>query len=167
MSRRGSSAVSATASSASDRAVTAAHFFTDHVDGDTIRITSDDAHHAVRALRIRPGEEITVSDGRGTVARARCTEVSPRLLIAEILARDHVEQRRKLVHVGGTCLVCGELRLGVGRGRGLLGDHDGHDVVDPAGAVVDEEHASDGALPIEGLRSGPRGRGEEQDPRGD
>ena len=72
--------------------MTAAHFFTDDVSDDTIRITGADAHHAARALRIRPGEEITVSDGRGTVVRARCADVSQSAVTADVFARDHVEQ---------------------------------------------------------------------------
>jgi 16S rRNA (uracil1498-N3)-methyltransferase len=72
--------------------VTAAHFFVDDVSADQIRITGADAHHAARALRIRPGEEITVADGRGAVVRARCDGVSPSELIADVLSRDHVEQ---------------------------------------------------------------------------
>jgi 16S rRNA (uracil1498-N3)-methyltransferase len=77
---------------ASDVAVTAPHFFVDQLESDHVSITGDDAHHAARALRIRPGEEITVSDGHGTVVRARCTDVSSTRFTAEVIARDHVEQ---------------------------------------------------------------------------
>ena len=55
--------------------------------------------YAARALRIRPGEEITVSDGRGTVVRARTHQVSPSRLTAEVTARDHAEQPSPLVVV--------------------------------------------------------------------
>jgi 16S rRNA (uracil1498-N3)-methyltransferase len=72
--------------------VTAPHFFADRVDSDHISITGDDAHHGARALRIRAGEEITVSDGRGTVVRARCTDVGPSHLSADVFSRYHVEQ---------------------------------------------------------------------------
>ena len=72
--------------------MTAAHFFCDDVAADTIRITGDDAHHAARALRIRSGEEITISDGRGTVVRARVTTVSPSEVAADVHARASVEQ---------------------------------------------------------------------------
>jgi len=72
--------------------VTAAHFFINDVSGDSITITGADAHHAARALRIRESEEITVSDGRGTVVRARCETVSPSALTGAVLTRDHVEQ---------------------------------------------------------------------------
>jgi 16S rRNA (uracil1498-N3)-methyltransferase len=79
--------------------VTASHFFAERVDSDHVSITGGDAHHAARALRIRPGEEITVSDGRGTVVRARCTDVSSARLTAEVVARDHVEEPTPLLVV--------------------------------------------------------------------
>jgi len=79
--------------------VTAPHFFAERVDSDHITIAGDDAHHAVRALRIRPGEEITVSDGRGTVVRAHCAEVSASYLAADVIARDHIQKPTPLVVV--------------------------------------------------------------------
>jgi len=72
--------------------VSAPHFFIERVDSDKISITGDDAHHAARALRIRAGEEITVSDGLGSVVHARATDVSPKGLAAEVVARDYIEQ---------------------------------------------------------------------------
>ena len=71
--------------------MTAAHFFIDDVDETSVRITGPDAHHAARALRIQPGEEITVSDGRGNIARARVTASSASVLSAEVIARTSVE----------------------------------------------------------------------------
>ena len=79
--------------------MSAPHFFADSLDSDHVSITGDDAHHAARALRIRPGEEITVSDGRGTVVRGRTLEVSPSRVTAEVTARDHVDQPSPLVVV--------------------------------------------------------------------
>ena len=79
--------------------MTAPHFFAERVDSDHISITGDDARHAVRALRIRPREEITVSDGRGTVVRARCAEVSPSHLRVDVIARDHIQKPDPLVIV--------------------------------------------------------------------
>jgi len=68
------------------------HFFTDSIDDDLIRITGEDARHAARALRITPGEEITVSDGAGHVARARAIDVTPSAVTAEVLARETVTE---------------------------------------------------------------------------
>jgi len=72
--------------------VTAAHFFCDDVAGDTIHISGDDAHHAARALRIRLGEEVTISDGKGSVVRANVTAVSATTLEAAVHARASIEQ---------------------------------------------------------------------------
>jgi len=79
--------------------VSAPHFFADSVDSDHVSITGDDAHHAARALRIKPGEEITVSDGRGNVVRARTLDASLSRLTAEVTARNHVEQPSPLLVV--------------------------------------------------------------------
>ncbi len=38
---------------------------TDNFDGNTVKITGDDAHHIARALRMAKGESITVCDMRG------------------------------------------------------------------------------------------------------
>jgi len=67
--------------------VSAHHFFAEDVGGETVRIVGEDARHAARVLRIRPGEEITVSDGVGTVVRARCARADKAELVAEVEAR--------------------------------------------------------------------------------
>jgi len=79
--------------------VSAPHFFAERVDSDRVSITGGDAHHAARALRIRPGEEITVSDGQGTVVRARTVDVSSSRVTAHVTTRHHVEQPSPLVVV--------------------------------------------------------------------
>lgn len=67
--------------------MSAPHFFADDVSGDRVILDGDEAHHAVRVLRLRPGEAITVSDGRGTVADAAVVEAGDRLVA-------HVNGRR-------------------------------------------------------------------------
>ena len=47
----------------------AAHLFVDSVD--VVSPTTDDAHHLFRVLRLRDGEVVTVSDGRGAWRAAR------------------------------------------------------------------------------------------------
>jgi 16S rRNA (uracil1498-N3)-methyltransferase len=74
--------------------VTAAHFFSAQVDGEVVTLTGDDARHASRVLRIHPGEEITVSNGVGTVVRARCTSATASRMTAEVMARTSIEQPR-------------------------------------------------------------------------
>jgi 16S rRNA (uracil1498-N3)-methyltransferase len=51
--------------------VTAPHFFVESLAGSTVRLSPADSRHALRALRLRPGESVTVADGRGSVAAGR------------------------------------------------------------------------------------------------
>jgi 16S rRNA (uracil1498-N3)-methyltransferase len=51
--------------------VTAPHFFVESLAGSTVRLSPADSRHALRALRLRPGEAVTVADGRGSVASGR------------------------------------------------------------------------------------------------
>lgn len=70
--------------------MSAPHFFLDAIGGDVLRITGDDARHAVRALRLSPGEAITIADGAGAVAACRVREVlagRDPVLVAEVLDR--------------------------------------------------------------------------------
>lgn len=56
-------------------------------------LPADESHHALRVLRIAPPDVLTVTDGRGTVARAAAARVDGDRLVAEILERD---ERRRL-----------------------------------------------------------------------
>jgi 16S rRNA (uracil1498-N3)-methyltransferase len=60
--------------------------------GSTVTITGDEAHHAVAVRRLRVGERVMVTDGRGTVATATISETAKRelALVVDELAR-HVE----------------------------------------------------------------------------
>ncbi len=48
---------------------TAAHAFV--ADLDALELAADDEHHLFRALRLRPGEAVTVGDGAGRWRRCR------------------------------------------------------------------------------------------------
>ncbi|WP_138753329.1 RsmE family RNA methyltransferase [Paenibacillus sinopodophylli] len=54
--------------------------------GDTeIRLVGEDAHHAVRVMRSRPGDKFIVSDGQSRTALVEVIEAAPTLIIAEIV----------------------------------------------------------------------------------
>lgn len=94
--------------------MTAPHFFVDSLDGDVVVLTGEDAHHATRALRIRPGERITLADGKGTVAGARVVAVESGrdpTLRAEVLTRRTVEQNRPRIVVFPALPTSGKLDL--------------------------------------------------------
>ncbi len=57
-----------------------------------VRLAGDESHHARRVMRITPPDVITVTDGKGTVARCAATGLEGDVLVAEILDR---EERRR------------------------------------------------------------------------
>jgi 16S rRNA (uracil1498-N3)-methyltransferase len=63
-------------------------------DEREVRLPPDESHHALRVMRITPPDVITVTDGKGTIARAAASRLDGDLLIAEILER-HERRRPK------------------------------------------------------------------------
>ena len=61
-------------------------------NGDEVTLPTDESHHATKVMRISPPDVITVTDGRGTVARCAAARVDGTHLIAEVLER---EERRR------------------------------------------------------------------------
>ena len=57
-----------------------------------VTLPVDESHHALRVMRITPPDIITITDGRGTVARCAADRLDGDLLVAEILER---EERRR------------------------------------------------------------------------
>lgn len=68
------------------------HFFADPSDiGDgSVALKGDEAHHATRVLRLRPGEQISIADGTGRVFDAVVTKTGD-VLEAEIRSESHAE----------------------------------------------------------------------------
>ncbi|GAC1418854.1 MAG: 16S rRNA (uracil(1498)-N(3))-methyltransferase [Actinomycetota bacterium] len=62
--------------------MTAPRFFVDSIEPDRLLLIGDDAVHGVRALRLRPGEIIDVSDGVGNVAACEVTDVTRNLSVS-------------------------------------------------------------------------------------
>ncbi|MFF2369060.1 16S rRNA (uracil(1498)-N(3))-methyltransferase [Agromyces sp. NPDC058110] len=52
--------------------------------GDVVRLTGDEARHAVTVSRVRVGEQLSVGDGRGSLAAATVIEAAPRELVLEL-----------------------------------------------------------------------------------
>ena len=82
-------------SSDADRVSAAPWFFSppDHWSGDEVRLPADESHHATRVLRISPPDLLTVTNGKGLVARCCASRLEDDHLVAEILERD---ERRPL-----------------------------------------------------------------------
>lgn len=61
--------------------------FCEDLNADEGKIEDQEAHHLLHVLRLVPGSELTVFDGRGTVAQAFITSVSRRDLAFRITSR--------------------------------------------------------------------------------
>ena len=66
------------------------HFFVDpaQVMGDFIRITGPDVNHMKNALRMKPGEEVLISDGTGTDYRCALLSLDSDYIEARIVSVD-------------------------------------------------------------------------------
>lgn len=66
----------------------ALHFLVDDLDaaapGSTVSLTGAEARHAVTVRRVRPGEAVTVGDGRGTLVDGVCESASPSEVVVRI-----------------------------------------------------------------------------------
>ncbi|HEV3472000.1 MAG TPA: RsmE family RNA methyltransferase [Actinomycetota bacterium] len=63
------------------------------LSGTEVALGTEESHHALKVMRVKPPDVITITDGRGTVARAAAARIEGDRLIAEILERD---ERRPL-----------------------------------------------------------------------
>lgn len=64
------------------------HFFAGAPEPrETVILEPDDARHALGALRLRPGDRFTSSDGRGAVVTCRITQASRALVEGEVEER--------------------------------------------------------------------------------
>ncbi|HEV8572694.1 MAG TPA: RsmE family RNA methyltransferase [Actinomycetota bacterium] len=76
------------------------HFFAGAPEaGETVILGTDDAHHAIRSLRLRPGDRFTSSDGRGGLARCRVVRASGLLLEGEVEERVTETRPRPVLRV--------------------------------------------------------------------
>ncbi len=83
--------------------MTAPHFFVEHLDrtapGAVVELSPADSRHALRSLRLRPGEEVTLADGGGRFARGRMRGERDRVAAVEVLEVEVREQASPRVTV--------------------------------------------------------------------
>lgn len=58
--------------------------------GDQVVLTGAEAHHAAAVRRVRPGEEVTVGDGRGVWLTGVIASAAPREVVVDVVARRDV-----------------------------------------------------------------------------
>ena len=68
----------------------------------SIEVAGDEAHHAIKVLRIKLGQEILVSDGAGNWVRAVVENIEKKTFIAKVLERGFQEEKSpRLIVVQG------------------------------------------------------------------
>jgi 16S rRNA (uracil1498-N3)-methyltransferase len=81
--------------------VTAPHFFVELLKGPdtTVSLSPQDSRHALRSLRLQPGEEVSLADGAGTVARGRLAAEEEELAVVRVEETHRVVRRPPVVSV--------------------------------------------------------------------
>lgn len=70
-------------------------FFTNDITEEKVLITSDDARHIKKSLRMKIGDEIEICDGKGEDYHCRISSLSDDLVEAEILSKKPSETETK------------------------------------------------------------------------
>ena len=65
--------------------------------GAVVELSGDEARHAVTVSRVRPGERVSIGDGRGVLVRGTVTETGPKRLAIE--ADEVLVEERPLPHI--------------------------------------------------------------------
>lgn len=65
----------------------------------TYTLSEDESKHAVRVLRLAPGDAVTLVDGRGTIYSAAITEANPKRCALHIASQQFVAPRSTYTHV--------------------------------------------------------------------
>lgn len=63
-------------------------FYSNDIDGTTVRLNPEESAHCVKVLRHREGDEIAVMDGAGTLLWCRLDEASPKEAVATVVRRE-------------------------------------------------------------------------------
>ncbi|HYX64924.1 MAG TPA: 16S rRNA (uracil(1498)-N(3))-methyltransferase [Burkholderiales bacterium] len=64
--------------------------------GSTCVLSEDSAHHAMHVLRIRPGDAVTLFNGRGGEYPSRVAAIERRKVMVDVLSHDPVERESPL-----------------------------------------------------------------------
>lgn len=75
-------------------------FYHPELNTDTITLSEEESAHAVRVLRLKAGDTVTVTDGLGTEALCRITEADARSCEIQLLQRkSHAKMRSYTLHI--------------------------------------------------------------------
>jgi 16S rRNA (uracil1498-N3)-methyltransferase len=76
------------------------HFYAPDASEGRFDLPEDEAQHAVKVLRLRPGDVLTVTDGKGRVFECRLASVQGKSAVVETLAMRSLEPERPEITLG-------------------------------------------------------------------
>jgi 16S rRNA (uracil1498-N3)-methyltransferase len=79
--------------------MSAPRFFVESVDEPEVHLSPADARHALRSLRLRSGDPVTLADGRGAVAAGRIVSATDGKTLVAVESRRSVARASPLVSV--------------------------------------------------------------------
>lgn len=74
-------------------------YYAPDLSNDEILIAQEEAHHLVHVVRIRQGEHIFLTDGKGTVVNAVMQNVSLKNCTAEVVSRNFIDATEYHLHL--------------------------------------------------------------------
>lgn len=74
-------------------------FFQEKIDTAIITLSAEESGHCARVLRLKAGQQIAVTNGRGTLATATLLEVSPKATTATITEQKNFPARPFQLHM--------------------------------------------------------------------
>lgn len=74
-------------------------FYTPALQHDIIELAADESLHCARVLRLKPGDEVGLTDGRGTLCRAILTDVSAKSTSASVIFRETAAPKPYRLHM--------------------------------------------------------------------
>ncbi|MFN2396601.1 MAG: 16S rRNA (uracil(1498)-N(3))-methyltransferase [Bacteroidales bacterium] len=74
-------------------------FYNNDLSGDIAELGEEEARHCSRVLRLKPGELIGITDGKGIFCKARLLHVDTKYVTAAIEQRDFIPERSFRVHL--------------------------------------------------------------------
>lgn len=68
------------------------YFYSTHIDSDRIILSKEEAHHALRVIRLKEGDKVGVFDGKGRIYTCRISILNKQVCELAILEVDSVEE---------------------------------------------------------------------------
>lgn len=76
------------------------HYYIKNTDNDFLTLPAEESKHVVRVMRMKEGDELMITDGRGTLCRASILTADPHSCEVQVTERlPHWQQRSFRLHV--------------------------------------------------------------------